>query len=50
MRFVLQADWAFLPGVLAEVILGCMALMMAAGYAGTATALRVRAAPLLRNE
>lgn len=50
MRFVLQSDWVFLPGLLAAVIFGCMALMMAAGYAGTENALRARAAPLLRNE
>jgi putative ABC transport system permease protein len=50
MRFVLDSDWVFLPGLLAAVIFGCMALMMAAGYAGTETALRARAAPLLRNE
>jgi putative ABC transport system permease protein len=50
MRFVLESDWVFLPGLLAAVIFGCMALMMAAGYAGTETALRARAAPLLRNE
>jgi putative ABC transport system permease protein len=50
MRFVLDSDWVFLPGLLAAVIFGCMALMVAAGYAGTETALRARAAPLLRNE
>ncbi len=50
VRFAMHADWVFLPGVLAATILGCTALMLAFGYAGTAAALRVRAAPLLRNE
>lgn len=50
VRFVMRADWAFLPGVLATVILGCTAAMLLFGYLGTAAALRARAAPLLRNE
>ncbi len=49
-RFVLHADWAFLPGTLALTILGCTALTLALGWAGTEAALRARAAPLLRNE
>ena len=49
-RFVLHADWAFLPGTLAATILGCTALTLALGWAGTEAALRARAAPLLRNE
>ncbi len=49
-RFVLHADWAFLPGTLALTILGCTALMLGLGWAGTEAALRARAAPLLRNE
>ena len=50
VRFVMRTDWVFLPGVLLTVILGCTALMLVFGYVGTASALRVRAAPLLRNE
>ena len=50
MRFVLDAEWVFLPGMLGATIVGCMVLMMGAGYAGTAAALRARPAPLLRNE
>ncbi|MGI4950225.1 MAG: ABC transporter permease [Janthinobacterium lividum] len=50
VRFVMHADWVFLPGVLATVILGCTALMLGFGFLGTASALRVRAGPLLRNE
>ena len=40
-----HVDW-----VLAATILGCTALTLVLGYAGTALALRARAAPLLRNE
>lgn len=50
LRYVMHADWAFLPGTLAATVLGCMALMLGFGYAGTAAALRAKAAPLLRNE
>ena len=50
VRFVMHGEWMFLPGVLAATILGCTALMLGFGYVGTASALRVRAAPLLRNE
>ena len=49
-RFVMHADWVFLPGTLAATILGCTALMLLFGYIGTSAALRARAAPLLRNE
>ena len=50
VRFVMHADWVFLPGVLATTILGCTAAMLGFGYVGTQSALRARAAPLLRNE
>jgi len=50
VHFVMHADWAFLPGTLAATVLSCVALMLAFGYAGTAAALRAKAAPLLRNE
>jgi putative ABC transport system permease protein len=50
MRWVMRADWTFLPGRLAATVLSCMALMLIFGYAGTAVALRAKAAPLLRNE
>jgi putative ABC transport system permease protein len=43
-------DWSFLPGTLAVTILGCMGLMLLFGYAGTEAALRVKVAPLLRND
>ena len=50
MRFMLQAPWSFLPGTLASTVLGCVVLMLAFGYAGTAAALRVRPAGLLRHQ
>jgi putative ABC transport system permease protein len=50
MHFALDADWAFLPWVLCVTIFGCMLLMVACGYAGTAAALRARVAPYLRNQ
>ncbi|MCR0981532.1 ABC transporter permease [Roseomonas populi] len=49
-RFVMRTDWVFLPGTLAGTILFCVVLTLAMGYAGTALALRAKAAPLLRNE
>ncbi len=50
VRFVMGTDWAFLPGTLAGTVLACIAMMLLFGYAGTATALRAKAAPLLRND
>ncbi len=50
VRFLMESDWAFLPGRLAATILSCVALMLVFGYAGTAGALRAKAAPLLRNQ
>jgi putative ABC transport system permease protein len=50
MTQVMQAEWVFLPGTLAAAVLGCVLLTLAFGHAGTALALRARAAPLLRNE
>jgi putative ABC transport system permease protein len=50
VRFVMRGEWAFLPGTLAVTVAGCVALTLALGYIGTALALRVRPAPLLRNE
>ena len=50
VRFLMRAEWVFLPGVLAATVLGCVVLMLGFGYAGTAAALRAKAAPFLRNE
>ena len=47
---VMKTEWAFLPGTLAITLAGCLALVLVLGYAGTAQALRAKAAPLLRNE
>ncbi len=47
---VMGTEWSFLPATLAATVFGCVALMLLFGYAGTAAALRVKAAPLLRNE
>ena len=49
-HWVMGTDWAFLPGTLFATVAGCVALMLGFGYLGTAAALRVKAAPLLRNE
>jgi putative ABC transport system permease protein len=48
--FIMRGEWVFLPGTLALVVAGCVALTLALGYVGTALALRARPAPLLRNE
>jgi len=50
VRFVMRADWVFLPGTLAVVVLGCVGLMLVFGYWGTAAALRAPAAQYLRRE
>jgi putative ABC transport system permease protein len=50
MRFVIRVEWMFLPGTLAATIGLALALVLAIGYAGTAAALRAKAALLLRNE
>jgi len=50
VRYIMEIDWAFLPGTLAATLGISLAMMLAFGYAGTAAALRAKAAPLLRNE
>lgn len=50
MRWVMRAEWVFLPGRLAATILGCMALVLVLGHLGTRAALKARVAPLLRGE
>ncbi|HLI10409.1 MAG TPA: FtsX-like permease family protein [Alphaproteobacteria bacterium] len=47
---VMRGDWGFLPATVAVTILGCTALTLALGFAGTWRALGARPAPLLRNE
>jgi len=46
----MHIDWVFLPGTLAGTLIASLAMMLTFGYAGTATALRAKAAPMLRNE
>ncbi len=50
VRFLMDSDWTFLPGVLAATVAGCVALMLGFGYVGTAVALRAPAAAYLRHE
>lgn len=50
ITYVMRSDWVFLPGRLALTVIGCTLLTLAFGWAGTAFALRAKAAPLLRNE
>jgi len=50
MHYIMDSDWAFLPGTLVATLLVCLATMLIFGYTGTAAALRAKAAPFLRNE
>ncbi len=50
VRYIMHVEWVFLPGTLAATLTGSLAMMLAFGYAGTAAALRAKAAPMLRNE
>jgi putative ABC transport system permease protein len=49
-HYIIHTDWIFLPVTLICTLIGALALMLLFGYAGTAAAVRVRPAPLLRNE
>ncbi|HUA78463.1 MAG TPA: FtsX-like permease family protein [Acetobacteraceae bacterium] len=50
VRYLMHGQWVFLPAPLAATVLGAIALLLVAGYAGTGAALRAKAAPWLRNE
>ena len=50
MRYVLHAEWVFLPGTLLLTLLGALAVMLLFGYVGIAAALRAKPATLLRSE
>jgi putative ABC transport system permease protein len=50
VRYIMQIDWVILPAMLAATVVGSLAMMLFFGYAGIATALRAKAAPMLRNE
>jgi putative ABC transport system permease protein len=47
---VMKTDWVFLPGQTLATLGGCIAAALIAGYVGTWRALRVQAAPVLREE
>ena len=49
-HYIMHTDWIFLPLTLIYTLAGALALMLLFGYAGTASALRARPAPHLRNE
>lgn len=49
-HYIMHTDWIFLPGTLIWTLAGALAIMLMFGYAGTSAALRVRPAPMLRNE
>lgn len=49
-HYILHTRWVFLPGSLILTLVGALALMLIFGYVGTASALRTKPAPLLRNE
>ncbi|CAA7617483.1 putative ABC transporter, permease protein [Magnetospirillum sp. LM-5] len=48
--FVMKADWAFLPVILAATLAVCVSASLAAGFAGTWAAISAKAAPELRAE
>jgi putative ABC transport system permease protein len=50
VRYIMHIDWVILPGMLAATVIGSLAMVLFFGYAGIATALRAKAAPMLRNE
>jgi putative ABC transport system permease protein len=50
VRYIMHIDWVILPGMLVATVVGSLAMMLFFGYAGIATALRAKAAPMLRNE
>ena len=49
-HYILHTGWVFLPGTLILTLAAAIATMLIFGYAGVAAALRVKAAPMLRNE
>ncbi len=50
IRFLMRAEWIFLPGVVAVTTALCLVVTLAVGLAGTWAALGHKAAPHLRNE
>src|SRR3546814_851260 len=50
MRYVMDADWVFLPGTVLATVLLCTAITLLLGLAGTWRALGAKPAPILRND
>ena len=50
VHYLMHIDWVFLPGRLVVTLIASLAMMLVFGYVGTATALRAKPAPMLRNE
>jgi len=50
VHYLMHFEWTFLPGRLAATLIASLAMMLVFGYASTATALRAKPAPMLRNE
>jgi putative ABC transport system permease protein len=50
ISYIMHIEWVFLPRPLAATLTASLAMMLMFGYAGTAAALRAKAAPMLRNE
>ncbi len=48
--YVMNAEWVFLPARLIAILGICTGFVLLAGWFGTSRALRIPAAPLLRNE
>src|SRR4029077_1353179 len=43
VRYIMNIDWVFLPGRLAETLIASLAMMLICGFTGTAAALRAKA-------
>ncbi len=50
LRFVMRADWVFLPGLAAGTVAACAVVVLVLGYLGTWRTLGAPVAPHLRNE
>ena len=50
LRWIMEADWTFIPNAVIIAALGSLAVTLAFGFAGTWHAMGQKAAPLLRNE
>ena len=50
MRLVLHAPWRFMPATVAELIAGCVVLMVVFGWVGTEAVVRQSPARFLRDQ